>query len=949
LAKLIKCNCLNKKIASCLYHETIFLTSINFIFMKKVILVLCVLCFHGFAFGQGWIKYINYSNSDSTLNVQCKITTDTGFILTENRYGSDSESRLLKFNKNGNIEWTYSFQRANFVYICEASYGFVRVEKNITTKRLNLTKVSKKGQLESVIVGDTIDKFELREVYSLPNDEILMSGGYADANNTYRNGVLRKISSIGKIIWETALPSSRDIFKMKIVENKYHCMTFSTGIFVVNDKGMVEKFVKAPVPSLWFDVFQNGDYAVGDFYGKLNKVSSNGIDSIGRIWLSPFTTKSGNIRKFDFDVLTKKNVLTLIDSTGKLISKKNIEGLNFPIDDAYETPDSGFILQFYASRRPFRVDGIAKIDKNGDIYFNNLYGKIVFDKNKNCKTDSSDQILKNGIVSATSSDGLKSYSTTDSLGVYSMNLDTGSYTIKTEFSQSANLWQPCTPSVSKTFSSLKKTDTVDFLLKPIIDCPAMNVQVSTPFLRRCFNNTYTVTYCNRGTVKAQNAYVTVTLDSLLEYINSSKSITSQSGRTLRFNLGDVAVDDCGSFDITTRVRCGDSTRLGQTLCVEAKIYPDTVCSDLSLWSGASMEITGSCLKDSVLFQIKNVGRAASSSLNSIVIEDEVLFLRQPVQLPQNGVFSKKFPANGKTWRMVVNQEPNHPTSFNPTAFVEGCRANNTLPFSTGFATRFPNDDKATTIDVDCQIIQGAFDPNDKIGYPTGYKNDHFVAQNQDIEYKIRFQNTGTDTAFTVVVRDTISDKMDISSIEFGASSHKYEAEIYGKGILKFTFNNINLVDSFKNEPKSHGFIQYRIKQKKDLIFGTKIYNSAGIYFDFNDPVLTNQTLHTVGAREIISAVVERTIEPNFAVKISPNPFSESAVFETPLSPDCVGMSCLHIQRSFELFDITGKMLRKEAFVGTTFEFYRKDLSAGIYVFKISEGGKLLSVGKLVVQ
>jgi uncharacterized repeat protein (TIGR01451 family) len=375
------------------------------------------------------------------------------------------------------------------------------------------------------------------------------------------------------------------------------------------------------------------------------------------------------------------------------------------------------------------------------------------------------------------------------------------------------------------------------------------------------------------------------------------------------------------------------------LCVEAKIYPDTVCSDLSLWSGASMEVTGSCLKDSVLFQIKNVGRAPSSSLNSIVIEDEVLFLRQPVQLPQNGVFSKKFPANGKTWRMVVNQEPNHPTSFNPTAFVEGCRANNTLPFITGFATRFPNDDKATTIDVDCQIIQGAFDPNDKIGYPTGYKNDHFVAQNQDIEYKIRFQNTGTDTAFTVVVRDTISDKMDISSIEFGASSHKYEAEIYGKGILKFTFNNINLVDSFKNEPKSHGFIQYRIKQKKDLAWGSTIYNSAGIYFDFNDPVLTNQTLHTVGAREIISAVVERTIEPNFPVRISPNPFSESAVFEGPLS----------ILGDFELFDITGKMLRKEAFVGTSFEFHRKGLSAGIYVFKISEGGKLLSVGKLVVQ
>ena len=433
--------------------------------------------------------------------------------------------------------------------------------------------------------------------------------------------------------------------------------------------------------------------------------------------------------------------------------------------------------------------------------------------------------------------------------------------------------------------------------------------------------------------------MTVTLDSLLEFVSASKSITSQVGRTYRFNLGNIAVDDCGRFDITTRVRCGDSTRLNQALCVEARIFPDTICTPNTLWSGANMVVTGTCQQDSVLFQIRNTGTAPSSSLNSIVIEDEVLFLRQPVQLPQNGVFSKKFPANGRTWRMVVEQEPNHPTSTNPTAFVEGCRANNNLPFNTGFVNLFPNDDKASTIDVDCHPIQGAYDPNDKTGYPLGYKSEHFVAQNQDIEYIIRFQNTGTDTAFNIVVRDTISEKMDISSIEFGSSSHIYEPEIYGKGILKFTFNNIQLVDSFKNEAKSHGFVQYRIKQQKDLAFGTKIYNSAGIYFDFNEPILTNKTLHTIGGKDIISATIEKNYAPHFPIKISPNPFTETAVFETPLS----------INADFELLDITGKVLRKEKFEGTSFEFHRNGLAAGIYLFKILVEGRPLSIGKLVIQ
>jgi hypothetical protein len=62
--------------------------------------------------------------------------------------------------------------------------------------------------------------------------------------------------------------------------------------------------------------------------------------------------------------------------------------------------------------------------------------------------------------------------------------------------------------------------------------------------------------------------------------------------------------------------------------------------------------------------------------------------------------------------------------------------------------------------------------------------------------------------------------MDISSIKFGTSSHKYEVEIYGKGILKFTFNNISLVDSFKNEPKS--LVSYNIGlNKKGFAMGYK--------------------------------------------------------------------------------------------------------------------------------
>jgi uncharacterized repeat protein (TIGR01451 family) len=949
-----------------LYHETKFLTPINFIFMKRLILILCVLCFHGFAFGQGWQRIL----SDSMLVSSTCNDYDGGYLIT-GKFQKNAALGIIKTDKNGKKIWSKQYTNFSeslnynnhiiqsvdsFFLLYGINYNNVcilkKMDKNgnfLWTKELPLDNpIVKQNRNEYIIVGKSqILSSDVLLRVNFKGDTIFhkitgISLGTFEVVNDGILGINLTDNSLVKIDWEGNI-----IWKKYVVPNSSAWLP-RTKIILLEDSsfiGLHGAFIsknRKNGDNIWVKNFEV-DYAEKGITGNAEFIKVKG----GLIVMPRWSVQS---RQLNSDEYYK------IDNNGTVLWKQK-----FPTFDKsvvmwtiIQCNNGGYLMVGNYDNDGLNNGGdnlplLIKISDDGLIYPNILEGKTTNDLDKNCQKSNADKPLKSCIVEAKKSTGETFWGISDSIGNYFINIDSGAYNIKAYRSQSTNLWQPCTPSVSKTFSSLKKTDTIDFLLKPIIDCPSLNVQISTPFLRRCFNNTYTVNYCNRGTVKAQNAYVTVTLDSLLEYISSSKSITSQAGRTLRINLGDVAVDDCGSFDITTRVRCGDSTRLGQTLCVEAKIYPDTVCSDLSLWSGASMEITGSCQKDSVLFQIKNVGRAPSSSLNSIVIEDEVLFLRQPVQLPQNGVFSKKFPANGKTWRMVVNQEPNHPSSYNPTAFVEGCRANNSLPFSTGFATRFPNDDKATTIDVDCQIIQGAFDPNDKIGYPTGYKNEHFVAQNQDIEYKIRFQNTGTDTAFTVVIRDTISDKLDISSIEFETSSHKYEAEIYGKGILKFTFNNINLVDSFKNEPKSHGFVQYRIKQKKDLAWGSKIYNSAGIYFDFNDPVLTNQTLHTVGAREIISAVVERTIEPNFPVKISPNPFSESAVFEGPLSPDCVGMSCLHIQRNFELFDMTGKMLRNEAFVGTTFEFHRKGLTAGIYIFKILEGGKLLSVGKLIVQ
>jgi len=57
-----------------------------------------------------------------------------------------------------------------------------------------------------------------------------------------------------------------------------------------------------------------------------------------------------------------------------------------------------------------------------------------------------------------------------------------------------------------------------------------------------------------------------------------------------FDLADIDVGKCGSFQIDVYVDC-DSTQIGQTHCVEAHIYPDSICTPaLPLWDGSSIDL-----------------------------------------------------------------------------------------------------------------------------------------------------------------------------------------------------------------------------------------------------------------------------------------------------------------------------------------------------------------------
>ena len=585
------------------------------------------------------------------------------------------------------------------------------------------------------------------------------------------------------------------------------------------------------------------------------------------------------------------------------------------------------------SNQMFVAESIASVWFFEDIHF--VYGHIEYDLDGDCVAGPDLDSLPHRTIRA--SNATDTFYTTSNLnGYYQIGLPAGN-DFEIEVSHPNPYYENCSAPVNVT-AVPNGTEEVDFLSKAVNECPFLQVDIGSLPLVRCFDRTYYISYCNTGTAVAEDAYVVVTFDDFLIVNSTSMPWSTQNGQTYTFDLGNIGVNECGVILAELTVDC--DADLGQTHCTEAHIYPDTLCLPTNpSWDGASIEVTSECVGTEVIFTIKNVGTGnMSQSLGYIVIEDNVMLMMGEFLLNAGEDSVKIYTPNGATYRMEAEQSPGHPGNSAPSTAVEGCGG---PPTNFGFVVIYPEDDADPFISIDCRENVGSYDPNDKAGYPIGYGAEHFIERGQDIEYLIRFQNTGTAPAFTVRIEDVIDLSLDLLSLRPGVSSHPYAFSLANDGTAEFLFENINLPDSTSNESGSHGFVKFRISQTADLSLGTEIRNKAAIFFDFNDPIITNETLHTIG-EEFVEVNSVHTFIQNVSLKVFPNPFTESAQFE---------LEGLEGNESFtfNLFDVGGKLVRKETFQNNVFQFNRNGLISGLYFFEINNAQGLVGTGKVMVK
>lgn len=142
------------------------------------------------------------------------------------------------------------------------------------------------------------------------------------------------------------------------------------------------------------------------------------------------------------------------------------------------------------------------------------------------------------------------------------------------------------------------------------------------------------------------------------------------------------------------------------------------------------------------------------------------------------------------------------------------------------------------------FVRCAYDPNDKQVHPSFIDFPNYALTEEPLQYTIRFQNTGNDTAFNVRIEDPIEPILDLNSVEVLSTSHPWTYDRVGDR-LHFYFNNIALPDSSTNFTGSQGFIKFQIHHKMDALPPTDISNRAEIFFDTNPPIITNAVTNTL--------------------------------------------------------------------------------------------------------
>ncbi|MCC6463008.1 MAG: hypothetical protein IT260_21240 [Saprospiraceae bacterium] len=894
---------------------------------------------------QGWERlYAPGNTADFTQ------TTDGGFLLAGNyvQDGIIDKAWLLKTDADGNVEWTRRYAIGDTL----AAYTDVQLLDNqhfIATGEFLvydhpehtgafLHKLDATGELVTELKIDPTPTqstdYHSTDLAITPSGTILhtVTIGNTQATTLYAyNADLQPLWQVplsAKIYQIEVLPDGSLLLCGAKNSSMYLCKTDAAGAL------LWEKTYEAG--SALMALLQDGNIALAK-PGRLLKVDADGkllwakagLNGLDPSWIRE--DPNGNLLVIGYYNANFTVAFTLgkFDANGNEIWRKtphqSLSG-NHSTAKPLVTSDGGIALAGHRRGRSMLI----RSDAEFDVYRSWIAGSMFHDQDDDCSKDPGEKALKYFYVSATDANGTVWTENVAASG-FAMQVPAGTYQVAiSKRSFDPENWLPCDTQTVTVSASTDTAKVPAIGVRSLVDCPRPHIRAAIPKLRSCYEGRYSLNFYNLGTQLATDVQIEVELAENLTYTGSSLTLVSQNGQKLLFQVGDLDIDDSGSATID--VLCSCDAAIGDLSCSSFRILPDSCYPVLADWDHSVIKIDAAYNPSEVSYTLQNVGTGDMAQPRWFRLRNTCLNLvgQGTFQLEAGATQTLSYPNQAVVYYFEAEPEPNQPYLPGNAVLLSNCQPGQLKE------SWMNNDTGSPFYDVDCSTVSNSFDPNDIQVTPRGDGEDGAILANEsELRYMVRFQNTGNDTAFTVSIRDTLPGWLDALSVVPGPSSHAYTFDLQNN-VVKFHFSNINLPDSSSNLEGSQGFVVFTVRMQPNLVPDTRIENRAAIYFDFNQPVLTNTALNTI--RNPILVSVDAAPEQSApAVRVVPNPASDRAVFyfDEPA------------QGQLLLFDAGGREIGRERIAGEQLELNCRQLLPGIYFFHILRDGAQPVQGKLV--
>jgi uncharacterized delta-60 repeat protein/uncharacterized repeat protein (TIGR01451 family) len=901
-----------------------------------------------FNIGTGTERY--HSVNSIAIQTDGKIIIGGAFSF----FNGDSTNCIARLNANGTLDNTFNIGSGpndSSIYMHDVNSIAIQTNGKIIIggdfatfngiSKNRLVRLNADGSIDSTFnIGTGVDG-GVSSIVIQADGKIIIGGNFTSFNGVSTNNIAR-INTDGSLDNTFNIGTGADVYieSMAIQAN---------GKIIIG--GWFTSFNSIPINGiarLNVDGSLDNTFNIGTGTDGYADVHSIAIQTDGKIIIGGSFTYFNGI---------PINHLARLNTDGTLDNTFNMgTGLNSDVwSIAIQADEKIIIGGWFTSYQSLPYNYIVRLCSD-NVHYNNIRGIIYTDSNNDCKFQLSENSIPSLVVKAQPG---PYYGMSDAYGGYQIKVDSGkvNYTLTQEYNSinSKLLVNQCTTSQTVSLTGVSKDTCCFNFADSTGQCSLLNISIQKTSARQCIRGATYVNYTNYGSLSTTGAVVKIYYPSHIFPIASSPMWTSKQGSVLTYNIGIIQAGQSRRIIITDSVSCingiGD-----QTECIRATISPSTDCvANNPAWDNSSMTVIGTCVSDSAHFIITNAGTGdMGSALQYRVYENDTLVYTGTYQLKSGERFTVDYPAQGQSIRLEADQSPLHPGNSQPRATVENCGTPSSGTATTGLVTTASLDDRDEEVAMTCPMITNSHDPNEKSAIPSGTGSAHNIAPGEEIEYVIGFQNTGNDTAYTVTVVDTLDAALDVASFIQGASSHPYTLNISGKGraVLTFKFNNINLPDSTTNLLASSGLVSYRITVPSGATTGTVIKNKAYIYFDYNKPVITNETTHTVdstvpsdmskgSAVRVGVTTGLASKRSSLAVKIYPNPTNGMVTLEMPESASVSEM------RVYSVIGVLQKTVTLDK--SATQQVNLEDIQEGLYLYEILQNGERKAGGMLKIK